>query len=91
MRKSETVDMASFEYARNQYASDIFFSAENKYFPMIKKIYEGERQPKNDAVLAQLLYAGVIFEYNEKGWIDLHPLMRHYIDQRPGLLEEATD
>jgi hypothetical protein len=87
MRGKKTVDEASFEKAMNQFAEDLFYRAENKYYPMIKKIFEGERRPRNDADLAQLLFAGVVFEYNGEGWIDLHPLFRHYIKRRPGVLD----
>jgi len=87
MRGRKTVDMASFKIAMNRFAGDKFFSAEYKYKDMIKQIMEGDHQPRNDPVLAQLLYAGVVFEYNGVGWIDLHPLLRHYYDKRPGLLD----
>ena len=87
MRGRKTVDMASSKIAMNLFASDKFFSAENKYFPMIKKIMEGDHQPRNDPDLSHLLSVGVVFEYNGDGWIDLHPLIRQYCDKRPGLLD----
>ena len=87
MRQRTTVDIPSFESAMNAFAGDLFYRAESKYFPTIKKIFEGEHQPRNDADLAQLLYAGVVFEYNGEGWIDLHPLIRRYIEKRPGVLD----
>ena len=87
MRGSKTVDQPSFERAMNQFATDVFYRAESKYYPMIKRIFEGERQPRNNSDLAQLLYAGVVFEYNGDGWIDLHPLIRHYIEEHMGVLD----
>jgi len=87
MYKRETVDMASVEHAMNKFARDLFFRADNKYFALIKKIFDGDRRARSDADLAELLYAGVVFEYNREDWIDLHPLIRQYIEKRPGVLD----
>ena len=88
MNKRETVNMDSVLYAMNKFASDLFYRVENKYFPTIKKIYDGDHEPSNDEHLSALLYTGAVFEYNGKSWVDLHPLIRHYIENRPKLLEK---
>jgi len=87
MNKRETVDMDSVIYTMNHFSRDLFFRAENRYFPTIKRIYDGNHEPSNDQHLSALLYAGIVFEYNGEGWIDLHPLIRYYIDKRPKVLE----
>jgi len=91
MRQKTTVDMDAAELSMNRLAKDLFFSAENAYFPMMKKIYNGYRTPSNDADLSALLYVGVVFEYNGEGWVDLHPLIRRYLDKRPEMLKEVSD
>jgi len=87
MRERKTVDMASAEYTMNRLAFDLFLSAEKKYFPMLKKIFSRYLTPENDPDLSALLYAGVVFEYNGDRWVDLHPLIRRYIEKRPGMLD----
>jgi hypothetical protein len=87
MRKRKTADMASAEYIMDRLAFDLFVSVENKYFPMLKKIFNRYRAPENDPDLSALLYAGVVFEYNGERWVDLHPLVRRYIEKRPGMLD----
>jgi hypothetical protein len=87
MRKRNTVDMSCVEYTLNNEATDIFLRAENKLFPIIKKIYGGDHRLINDGHLAELLYAGAVFEYNGERWIDLHPLIRYYVDKNPKVLD----
>jgi energy-coupling factor transporter ATP-binding protein EcfA2 len=88
MRRRTTVDDSSYKYAMNRFATDVFYRAENKDYPMLKKILAGERTPKSDESLSELLYNGVVFEYNGEGWIDVHPLMRHYLKDRMEVLED---
>ncbi|MDR2713380.1 MAG: hypothetical protein LBB91_09760 [Clostridiales bacterium] len=88
MRERKTVDMSSYEHAAKKFATDLFFRAEYKYFPAIKAIYDGDHRTRNEADLSELLYAGVVFEYNGEHWLDLHPLIRDYIKNHPGVLDD---
>ena len=60
---------------------------ESQYYPAMKKIYNGDYSSKNYEGQSMLLYNGVIFEYNGECWIDLHPLVRQYIDNNPEVLD----
>ncbi|MCL2425125.1 MAG: KAP family NTPase [Oscillospiraceae bacterium] len=89
MRDRQTIDMESVEVELRKFTSDIFFRVESRLFPKnVKMIYEGEHQPKQDPELSELLYCGAVFEYNGDRWVDLHPLLRKYIDNHPGVLSE---
>jgi nucleoside-triphosphatase THEP1 len=88
MRGENTVNASSAEYVMTRFATDVFYRAGSEDYPMIKKIFEGEREPRNDDSLSNLLLGGVVFEYNGEGWIDLHPLMRQYLEKRPKILED---
>jgi hypothetical protein len=86
MRKNEKVDKASIDFVLNTFADDLFLRIESKYYRKIKDIFNGDHEDRNDEASNELLYAGVVFKYNEKGWIDLHPLIRDYIEDHPRAL-----
>jgi energy-coupling factor transporter ATP-binding protein EcfA2 len=86
MRHRETVDMDSAENTMKKFAADLFLSAEYTYYDAIKKVLGGDRAIRNNEAISELLYTGVVFEYNGEGWIDLHPLIRRHIEQHPGVL-----
>jgi len=88
MRERTTVDISSFEHAAKKIASDLFLRIEYKYYQTIKYIFDGDYRIRNRADLSELLYAGVVFEYNEENWLDLHPLIRDYIKNHPGVLDD---
>ena len=87
MRKRKTVDMPAVDNVLDKYAADIFLRVHNKLFPIIKRIYDGDYRLINDGKLEELLYAGAVFEYNGKRWIDLHPLIRYHVDKNPKVLD----
>jgi hypothetical protein len=70
-----------------RYASDVFFRVENRLYPRVKKIHGGDLRATQDPELSELLYSGAVFEYNGDRWVDLHPLIRKYIDDHPGVLD----
>ncbi|MCL1809481.1 MAG: ATP-binding protein [Clostridiales bacterium] len=86
MRRRDTIDMASAEFAMNQFATDLFFRTDNNYHKLINSIYNGDQRPRADKDMSELLFAGIVFEYNGERWIDLHPLIRRFIDRNPGVL-----
>jgi len=81
-----TVDMDAVESVLHRYGTDIFFRVDAKLFPRVRRIYEGDHKASTDEELAELLYARVVFEYNGERWVDLHPLVRDYIDRNPTVL-----
>ena len=83
----EIVDKASVDFVLNSFSIDIFRRVKSEYYKTIKDIYEGDHEVRNSADLYELLYAGAVFEYNGIGWIDLHPLIRDYIDGHPKALK----
>jgi energy-coupling factor transporter ATP-binding protein EcfA2 len=87
MRKRESIDIASVEYKIGSFASDIFLRVKYEYFPTMKEIYKGNHKHIHNTALLELLYAGAVFEYNGEGWVDLHPLIRYYIDKNPEVLD----
>ena len=87
MRKHVAIDMACVDYTLNKYAADLFLRIDTDYYPVIKEIVAGNYMHKNNKALIELLYAGAVFEYNGERWVDLHPLIRRYIDNNPGILD----
>ena len=83
MRKKTTIDRSSLMFNADKYATDLFLRIESKYYPTIMEIYKGNHNIRNDKSIPDLLYAGIVFEYNGERWIDLHPLIRSYIDKQP--------
>jgi len=86
MRKSETIDMDCCNIVLNKYATDVFLRVNSRFFPILKKIYEGDFTLENNDDVNELLYAGAVFEYNAERWKDLHPLIRYHISKRPEVL-----
>ena len=91
MREQDKVDMASAEKEMKKMATDLFQRIEVKYHDMLRIIFGGDHNPINDPDLSALLYAGVVFEYNGEGWVDLHPLLRHYLEENQGALREQRN
>ena len=86
MRNINTVNKVSVDFVLNIFADDLFFRVEKKYYQRIKDIFNGDHEDRNDEASNELLYAGAMFKYNEKGWVDLHPLIRDYIIEHPKVL-----
>ena len=87
MSKKEIIDEDSFNANVNAFAADIFLRAKSELYPTLKQIYDGNHNVRNDNSLNELLYAGAVFEYNGKRWVDLHPAIRYYVDENQGVLE----
>ena len=83
MRKRMTIDKSSVSFSADKYAADLFLRIESRFYPTIMEIYKGNHNLRNDNSIPELLYAGIVFEYNGERWIDLHPLIRSYIDKQP--------
>jgi len=87
MRNRKTIDIDSVDFVLRNFASDVFFRIDSKLYPRVKKIYDGDREARQDVELSKLLYSGAVFEYNGNRWVDLHPLVREYIKDHPGVLK----
>jgi len=87
MHGNETIDMNSVCFTLNRYATDVFFRVENRLYQRVKKIYDKDFKATQDPELSELLYSGAVFEYNGDRWVDLHPLIRKYIDDHSGVLD----
>lgn len=87
MRKRTTVDIDSVKFTLSKHASDIFFRVDAALFPRVKAIYHGDHTAKQDAELSELLYTGAVLMYNGKNWVDLHPLLRDYINSHPEVVD----
>jgi len=86
LRESEKIDEASVNFVLNKFAAEVFLRVNKKYYQTIKSICNGDHDIRNEEDLAELLYAGAVFEYNGKKWVDLHPLIRDYIADHPRVL-----
>jgi hypothetical protein len=86
-RGRKSVDKASLDFVLKNFAKDLFLRVLNKYYPKVKDVFDGDHKIKSDEALAELLYAGAVFEYDGEGWVDLHPLIREYVSKRQGILE----
>lgn len=87
MKGRESIDMASVDFAIKKFAIKVFFRVNSSLYPRLKKIYGGNLMAVQDNELSELLYSEAVFEYNDDRWVDLHPLVRDYIDGRPGILD----
>jgi len=85
-RKKETIGMESVNFVLNKFATEVFFRVKSVYYPRVKEIYSGNFDATHDSDLAELIYSGAVFEYNGERWVDLHPLLRDYIDRNEGIL-----
>ena len=86
MRGREIIDMESLDFTIGNFAVDVFFRVDAKLYSRAQEIYDGDNMAKQDPELTQLLYCGAAFEYNGDRWVDLHPLVREYIQAHPGVL-----
>jgi energy-coupling factor transporter ATP-binding protein EcfA2 len=86
LRKREKVDEDSVDFVLNKFAAEVFLRVSIKYYQTIRDICDGDHEVRNEEDLAELLYAGAVFEYNGKKWVDLHPLIRDYIVDHPTVL-----
>ena len=86
MRDRETVDMDSVNVTLKKFTSDVFFRVDAKLYPRVKEIYNGNHLAKQEPEQSELLYCGAVFEYNGDRWIDLHPLLRKYLETHPEVL-----
>jgi len=87
MRNRTTVDMDSVAFTMKNFANDLFFRIKADLYSRTKLIYEGDLEAKADEELSELLYSGAVFEYNGDRWVDLHPLVRDYFKEHPGVLD----
>jgi energy-coupling factor transporter ATP-binding protein EcfA2 len=83
----KTIDMESVNVTINKFTTDVFLMVKNNHYQRVKKIYDGDHRPHQDAESFELLYCGAVLEYNGDRWVDLHPLIRDYIDNHPGVLD----
>ncbi|MDR1687400.1 MAG: AAA family ATPase [Clostridiales bacterium] len=86
MNEKVKIDKESSERTFKKYAFDLFIRVRADLYAYIKPIYERSHNPVNSPELTQLLYACVVFEYNGERWVDLHPLIRRYIDNNPEVI-----
>ncbi|MDR0307572.1 MAG: ATP-binding protein [Chitinispirillales bacterium] len=88
MRNKKVIDMESVNFTINKFTTDVFFMVKGKHYKRIEEIYKGDHIPRPDAESFELLYCGAILEYNNGDrWVNLHPLVRDYIDNHPDVLD----
>ena len=85
--ESQTIDEDCVIAFFDKYSTDVFLGVKNKYYPTLKKIYDGNVDLENDEAINELLYAGAVFEYNAERWKDLNPLIRYHIDKKPEVID----
>jgi len=85
-RNREAVDMESLKSVVNKLDYLYFLRIEEKYYETVKRIYKGDTEPRHNPDYFELMYAGTVLEYNHEKWVNLHPLVRRYIDNHPRCL-----
>jgi len=85
-RNKGIIDMDTVNFVLSKFATEVFFRIKADLYPRLKQIYDGDLDARHDPDLSELLYSGAVFEYNGQRWVDLHPLLRDYIDNNKGIL-----
>jgi len=93
MNDKHKIDMMSVDMIIRDFASERFLRINLKESKNVLRTlyYHEDHSPRNDKDLTDLLFVGVVFEYNGERWVDLHPIIRDHLTKHEHVLKNGNE